>query len=106
MQLQPRPKFKFRCTRTFLESLQGHIGSIIVTTDASSDGQKLFLSVLQEIDERIRLNLVNYRTTYKISLSPVQAFALRLLYVAAESGNTWFDNELRKITDHIHQHYS
>lgn len=89
-----------------MESLQTLINTTLANEEGITDTQKMFLSILAEMDEKFRLQLVKYALVYKISLTPVQAFALRLLYVNCPTGNKWFDNELRRITDRVHQQYS
>lgn len=105
MLTKPELRFKFR--RTFCECLLGFIGSqILRTSPTESDDDRLLKATLYQLHERISVRMVKHKNEYTITLPAAQSIALRLLYTSYGSSNAWLNNELRKISDAVHQHYS
>lgn len=71
------------------------------------DDDKLFMSVLAEINDRFDRKLLNYQAEYSMKFTAAEAFAMRLLY---SNYNSQFDlyarTRLLQIANEVHQHYS
>jgi len=103
-----RPDIRFKVKGIFLECLTRLIDMLVKELNDPSDEGKLLMATLWEVRKKISVKLASeFRNEYKITLTPSQSIALRLLYTGISfESDPWFMNELRKISDHVHRQYA
>jgi len=99
-------KFKLKIKHDFAEALEKIIDDYMTYNYADFD-DKLVIAGLVEIKDRLYKKLGNYQTEYQISLTPVQAIALRLFITDfSEIGvKSYMGNRLFQISNAIHQQF-
>jgi hypothetical protein len=100
-------KFKTKIRRDILEALNSVIETLIVKHPATDDDDKMLHSNLNEVAMKAKQKLLEYKTEYAFSLSPAQAFALRILYTNyILDCSTYLGNKLHQISNAVHKQYS
>ena len=104
-----KPDLRFVLSLDFLAYLREYI-DIQMSSPSSynADDDKIILAALWEIRQKVNLKLAtSCKKNYSMKLSACQAIAIRQVYTSFDIGNNpWFSNELRKISDSVHRHYS
>lgn len=101
--------FKFKLKREAAEGLKEIIEKLLPKKHESDD-DKLVMATLAEIASSLTDKLQPYKSfkpEFTIKISPAQAIALRILsvdYVAETT--TYMGNQLHRLSNEIHQHYS
>lgn len=68
---------------------------------------KLVMAGLIELKIRLQKRIINYQQQYKLTLTPVQAIALRIMCNEYVTGvNSYLGNKLRQLADEIHKQYT
>lgn len=100
-------QFKTKLKYDFAEALANTISQVMLAIVEPDQDEQLFLAGIAEVKLRIEMKLLRYRPKFQITLSPVQALSLRMLYTDYVQGDTdYTGNKLRMIANDIHQHYS
>src|SRR5690606_23547496 len=72
------------------------------------DDDKLIIAALMEIRTRLYTRLAHSRLQYTMTLTPVQALAMRIFYTdfVHQDPTGYMANRLRQISDQVYQTYS
>lgn len=98
-------KYSCKLKREVMEAINTLIDALLQTKNMSDD-DKLLMSVLAQVRHKIYVKLDLVQVECRISLSPAEAFALRLLstdYVADKT--TSVGNRLHQIANEVHRQY-
>lgn len=98
-------KYKTEFTKTTLEGLYSTIETLL-SVPATDDDDKLLYAALAEIREKLYGKMYNVSTVSKMSFTPVQALALRILstdYLTNKVSQV--GNKLHLISNEVHQQY-
>lgn len=100
-------KFKIKNIKAeLLEGLQSMVDDEIVGISPLNDEEAVLYAVLRQISEKIYTKLGNWQKQYSISLTPAEAFAMRIFFNDyINDRSTYMGNQLGKISDEVHQFY-
>ena len=99
-------KYKLAMKRQLAETLKQSIETVLINHPANDD-DKLHYAVLSEIRDRLYAKLGKNQTSYIISFTPAQAFALRILYTDYINNPTsYLGNKLHMLAVEVHQQYN
>jgi hypothetical protein len=99
-------KYKTKLKRTEMEAINATI-LIAINYGAKTGDDKLLLSALAEVYNKLEAKLINVQKESKVSFSPAQAIALHLLYIDFVIVPTSFiGNCLLRISNEIHKLYN
>lgn len=104
-------KFKLKLKRTMAEALCDTISQILESSSRDIDGlddfDKMHLAALSEIKLKTETKLLTATDKLSFSLSPPQAFAIRILHTHYVLDRTsYLGNKLMMLANEIHQQYS
>ena len=99
-------KFKLKIKHDFAEALEGIIGAVMQDEYRHFD-DKLIVSGLAEIKEKLYKKLCHYQSEYTMSLTPVQAISLYLFVTtfSVYGINMYAMSGLQQISNAIHQQF-
>lgn len=101
---------KYKCTmkREFVESLKVCIEQILTHPSGfQTDDDKIWASLLAEIKDRLYDKLGKWQPDYKVSFSPAQAIALRILYTDyINEPVTYLGNKLFLLSNEVAKQYN
>jgi hypothetical protein len=98
--------FKAKFKREFLECLIGLIKKL-AELPVEDDEDKLLISVLVELLQKLQLKELQYKQQYSIPIKPAEAFALRIVF--ADYGidvKTYLGIHLLKLSNTAHKYYN
>lgn len=102
-------KFKTKFSYDMAVNISTILEKIIREEKDQDAGTRLMLSGFAEVMLIVRKKLIEYQREYKLTFTPVQAHALRLLYTEyiATNGNNngYMENRLLLISNEIHQQF-
>ena len=100
-------KFKTQLKRDHIEGLFNSINALL-QREVDNDDEKLLFAVLAQVNGRLYDKLGTWQKEYKISFSPAESFALRILAIDYFAGRhtEYLGNKLHLIAAEIHKHYT
>lgn len=91
----------------FADALVKIISSVMIGLIEPDQDEQLFLAGIAEVKFRLEAKLLKCEPKFGITLTPVQALSLRMLYTDCVAGQTEYAaNKLRMIANDIHQFYA
>lgn len=98
--------YRTTITKELVEGLQAYIAMLLQDTPESDD-DKLLLSVLAKIKDRLYQKMVVPRREYQMTFSPTEALALRILFTDyVQDATTQLGNRLHTIAFEVNQKYN
>lgn len=99
-------KFKTKIKRAEAEGLRHYINEIICQMYGSeADEDNMLTAALVQIYLKIEEKLLIVKPVYSITLTPVEAFAIRVVNRDFSSNNIYVNNHVLQLSNVIHQHY-
>jgi hypothetical protein len=105
--LTKQKKYKTKLKHDMAEGLHKLINDLL-QQPVEADDDKLVMGNLAEVFQDLGRKLAIVQAEYKITLSPPQAIAMRILYndYVTNAEKSSMGNKLRQIADDVHKQYS
>ncbi len=99
---------KFKLKKVKAETLEGMKGLIdqYLEYRPADDDDALMAASLSQLRDKIYAKLGTWQPSYTVSLTPVEAFGLRIFFTdCINERGSYMGNQLGRIADGIHQYY-
>lgn len=99
--------YKGKISRGTAEGLRDHINYVVTgITNSDSDDDKMLASVLAQVYVKLEEKLVRLKPKYSITLTPAEAFAMRVLSQDFVSASPFINNNMLMLSNDIHQFFT
>lgn len=99
-------KYKIKLKHPEVEALRKYVGDVVefmIDADVDDDNDRLLLAALIQVQMKLDAKLAAPQLKYRISFSPAESFAMRLMGSDFTAGNIYVQNLMLRITNEVHQ---